>query len=111
MSKPLLVVLAWLLLTQYATGQSFTCPIGRQPSCLDYSDKVCSSFSKCVDQTATCFDQFTCNYEGFMCVSDHADYVRKAKLMAEGYDDFKGCVVRAMDMEAVQACISRDNLR
>ncbi|MGO7353328.1 hypothetical protein ACCS66_01145 [Rhizobium ruizarguesonis] len=93
-----------LSLSATASGQSFSCPIGRQPSCLGYSDKV-------VDKDSSCFTSYTCDFNGFMCVSDHEDYVKKAKRMASGYDDFKNCVARAMDMDGVQSCIRSDNLR
>ncbi len=63
---------------------------------------------KCVDQSAACFQQNTCDFNGFMCVSDHEEYVKKAKAMASDYDDFKSCVVRAEDMDAVQTCIRLD---
>lgn len=93
-----------LSLSATASGQSFSCPIGRQPSCLAYDDKV-------VDRDSQCFKSYTCNYDGFMCVSDHNDYVNKAKRMASGYDDFKNCVANASDMEAVHRCVRNDNLR
>lgn len=91
--------------------QSFSCPIGREPACLEYGAKVCTSFSKCVEESASCFRPSTCDYNGFMCVSDHDDYVKKAKAMASAYDDFKACVARSSDMESVQSCIRSDNLR
>lgn len=102
--KSLLPVLIWLILAQTADAQSFSCPIGRNPSCLGFNDKV-------VDRNAVCFNSFTCDFSGFMCVSDHKDYVGKAKRMAEGHDDFRLCVARASDMDAVQKCIRLDNLR
>jgi len=60
--------------------QSFSCPFGTQASCLDYGDKVCSSYSKCVSQDSVCFDSYTCGYEGFICKSKYDDLV-------DEYDD------------------------
>ena len=82
-------------------AQSFSCSIGKKAACLDYGDKVCSTFAKCVDQKAACFDQFQCNYEGFTCksnvtkiaskyddlVEDYNRLVRSKKSLAEDYDE------------------------
>ena len=51
--------------------QTFSCPYGKQASCLDYGDKVCSSSSKCVDHNSICFSSYECNYEGFICKSKY----------------------------------------
>lgn len=104
------LVLAWSSSNGLAQ-QSFSCPIGREPACLEYGAKVCSSLAKCVDESASCFRSSTCDYNGFMCVSDHDDYVKKAKAMASAYDDFKSCVARSSDMDGVQSCVRSDNLR
>ncbi|MBD8894125.1 hypothetical protein [Roseibium litorale] len=50
--------------------QSFSCPWGREGACLDYGDKVCSSFAKCVANDSVCFNSYTCDYNGFVCKSD-----------------------------------------
>lgn len=92
------------LVMQPALGQSFSSPIGRNPSCLNYGDKT-------VDAGSTCFQQFTCDFNGFMCVSNHQSYVKKVKIMAAGYDEFKQCVAIARDMDAVAACVRIDNFR
>jgi hypothetical protein len=62
--------------------QSFSCPYGTRASCLDYGDKVCSSYAKCVDasakcvdQSSTCFSAYTCDYAGFICKSKFDDLV------------------------------------
>ena len=60
---------------QVIAQQSFSCPYGKTASCLDYGDKVCSSYSKCVSQDAKCFDSYTCGYEGFICKSKYDDVV------------------------------------
>lgn len=51
-------------------AQSFSCSFGKEPACLEYGAKVCSSFGKCVDQNTSCFDTYQCNYEGFTCKSN-----------------------------------------
>ena len=55
--------------------QSFSCPYGKKASCLDYGDKVCSSYSKCVSEDAVCFDSYTCGYQGFICKSKYDEVV------------------------------------
>lgn len=81
--------------------QSFSCPYGKKASCLDYDDKVCSSYAKCVDQNAKCVDQsstcfrsYTCNYQGFICkskydeaVDDYNDLLRKNRSLISDYDE------------------------
>jgi hypothetical protein len=70
-----------------AAQQSFTCPYGKQPSCLDYSDKVCSAYSKCVDQNAACFDTWQCDYEGFTCKSNVTDLAKKYDALVDEYNE------------------------
>lgn len=72
-------------------AQNFSCSFGKQPACLDYSDKVCSSFAKCVDQNAVCFDSFQCGYEGFTCKSNVTE-------LAEKYDNLVGKFNNLIDM-------------
>ena len=67
---------AWVLTVGPDTAQeTFSCSYGKQASCLDYGDKVCSSYSKCVSQDAKCFDSYTCGYDGFICKSKYDDVV------------------------------------
>jgi DNA mismatch repair ATPase MutS len=73
--------------------QNFSCPYGKQASCLDYGDKVCSSYSKCVDQNSICYSPYTCNYKGFMCASkydelvdEYNDLLQKNKRLASEYN-------------------------
>ncbi|MGQ2950756.1 MAG: hypothetical protein ACT6RN_10620 [Agrobacterium sp.] len=105
--------------------QSFSCSWGKEAACLDFGAKVCSQFGKCVDENTTCFKKSTCDFDGFMCVSDHNDYVTKAKAMARDYDDYvtkaktmasnyddlRTCISRASDMDAVQSCVQQDSYR
>lgn len=78
---------------------------------MDYGAKVCSQFGKCVDDDAVCFKKSTCDYSGFMCVSDHEEYAAKAKTMATSYDDFRDCINRASDMDEVSSCVRQDSYR
>ncbi|RKE83981.1 hypothetical protein DFO46_0741 [Rhizobium sp. AG855] len=95
---------AVMLIPAISAAQSFSCRGGDRPACLGIFDKV-------VPQDAQCFNAYTCDYNGFMCSSDHKDYVKKAVKMAEGYDEFKTCVARSSTMNEVQSCVLRDNLR
>lgn len=73
-----------------AVPQSFTCPYGKQASCLDYGDKVCSSYSKCVDQNAVCFDSWQCNLEGFTCKSNVTEIAKKYDALVDDYNELLG---------------------
>lgn len=90
-----------LLLFALAAGsgsaQSFSCPIGKRAACLDYGDKV-------VDGSAQCFNSYTCDFNGFMCKSDHDTYVKKAKALLETYDGLKACISRAATVEDAKSC-------
>lgn len=108
-----------------ASAQNFSCNYGKQPACLDYGAKVCSSLAKCVDQSAACFDSYQCDYEGFTCksnvtecaekhdkvlrenrslVSDYNELLDKAKAIAEAKDDLEFCVQIANSLSAAKAC-------
>lgn len=90
MNKSLILTLiTFAILSAGAFGtraQSFSCPFGKQPSCLDYGDKVCSSFGKCVDQSAACFDTNQCDYEGFTCKSNVTDLAKKYDTLVDEYN-------------------------
>ena len=69
-----------------AVAQSFTCSFGKRAACLDYGDTVCSSWGKCVDENAACFEQYQCDYEGFTCKSYLSDCGDKLSEFADDYD-------------------------
>jgi hypothetical protein len=96
-----LIVLALALLAASEGAQSFSCNLGKQPSCLSYSDMV-------VDRSSQCFDQMTCFPGGFVCKSDMDDLRNKAKRIASNYDDLRLCLSRASDMTDVQSCVRSD---
>ena len=92
--KQLLLFLFLITNICSAYGNNFSCSYGKQGACLDYNDKVCSAYSKCVDQNAQCFNQNTCGYGGFVCKSDLEDLANdydslasKCKRLANDYDD------------------------
>ncbi|WVT72589.1 hypothetical protein QM996_13860 [Sinorhizobium chiapasense] len=77
-------LLAVAICSSIVSAQSFSCPIGKNAACLDYGDKVCSTFGKCVDGNAVCFNNYTCDFKGFVCkssleevVEQHDNVVRK----------------------------------
>lgn len=89
-----LLVFSAMTLATSSIAQSFSCPYGTQPSCLDYGDTVCSSRGMCVDRDASCFEPYQCDYEGFTCKSNltecvevHDDLVRKHNALIDGYND------------------------
>lgn len=78
-------------------AQSFSCPIGSKPACLSYGDKV-------VDSDAKCFNGYTCDFNGFMCKSDHDEYVKKAVQLLNAYEGLRDCIVRSSTVEDAKAC-------
>lgn len=80
------------LLAQPVVAQSFTCRFGTQAACLEYNDTVCTGGARCVGASAICFDQFQCNYRGFVCRSDLDHCVEDYQALLERHnqlvDDF-----------------------
>lgn len=110
----LLIVMTLFLFTADASTQSFTCSYGKRAACLDYSDKVCSLFSKCISSDAVCFDSYTCDYNGFVCKSDFNEIVDKYDGLVTKHNDLisridslEWCLKRADDMEDVSKCMRR----
>ena len=120
-----ITLLAALLSPSVVSGQSFSCRFGTQPACLDFGDKVCPSFGKCVDSNAVCFDSFQCDYEGFTCrsnltecsdgydelldthnalVDDYNDLLREAQMLESKVGDIESCVTWASNLEETKAC-------
>jgi len=106
LASPIVVVFA-VTLTTTANAQSFSCPIGKQASCLDYSDKVCSYSAKCVRNDAVCFDSFTCDFKGFICKSEFDDVVEKHNKLVRTINDLQHCLRMADSLEDAQACSAR----
>jgi hypothetical protein len=86
--KAAIPIVAFVLLgTTASNAQSFTCSFGKRAACLDYGDQVCTSYAKCVDANAACFDQYQCNYEGFTCKSYVTECAENLESLADEYDD------------------------
>jgi len=88
----------WLVLSvqplSHPKAQSFSCPMSQKPACLDYNDKVCSSFARCVADDAICFDSYTCDYQGFVCkskfvevVNEFETVIRKHNRLVDAYSE------------------------
>jgi hypothetical protein len=87
--RTLLLVLWAIFLCGSASAQNFSCPFGKQGACLDYGDKVCSTFGKCVSDDAVCFDSFTCNFQGFVCKSKLEDVIDEHDTLVGDYNDLR----------------------
>ena len=99
-------------------SQSFSCPIGTTPTCLDYGTKLCSSSGKCVDSSAKCFSSMTC-FGGFVCqsdydecsnkynflVNDYNDLIYKIKRLRNTHNDIIDCVSSAFDITSAKNCV------
>jgi hypothetical protein len=85
-SLVLIVMLLFAATLPINAQQSFSCPWGTEAACLDYGDKVCSSLGKCVDESATCFQAYTCNYQGFVCKSDYEEAVDEYNSLLNRYN-------------------------
>lgn len=83
-------VLLVAALAQPAHAQNFSCSFGTRAACLDSGAKVCSSFSKCVDQNASCFDSYQCDYEGFTCKSNVTECVERNSDLVDEYNSLLG---------------------
>ena len=84
--KATALVTGWIFCgIDYSSAQSFSCTFGRA-ACLDYGDKVCSSFSKCVSDDAVCFDSYTCDYSGFICKSKYDELSDEAQEISDKYN-------------------------
>jgi hypothetical protein len=109
----------------FAYGDSFTCSYGKKAACLDYSDKVCSSFAKCVNSDAICFNSGTCGYRGFICKSkfdglvndydeladkynrslrNHNDVVDEYNDLQKKHSDLRSCVIYATTLDDAKNC-------
>lgn len=80
------LLLAVIGLCGPAAGQSFQCRIGQDPACLNWGDTVCSSGSKCVSESAACFDAYQCDYKGFACRSDVVQCIEAHDRIAQDYN-------------------------
>ena len=98
----------------------FSCPDGTGAACLDSGDKVCPGSTKCVDEGATCFDEYPCDLSGgFVCESTYDDAMRDYQQAVRQYDELasenvdlreqrlerKNCVINTSTLEAARRCV------
>lgn len=80
----------FMAITQVAYAQNFSCSIGKRAACLDYGDKICSTYAKCVDESASCFNNYQCDYEGFTCKSNVTECFAKNDELVQKYNNLLG---------------------
>lgn len=114
----------WLVLTLLCfpvlSMAEFTCPAGTVVSCIESGDRVCAAGTKCVDESATCFDAFPCDTEdGFVCGSEYDAALNDHQRSTEKYDQLvsenvdlrqqrlerKNCVLNATGLAEAQQCV------
>jgi len=98
----------------------FSCPDGTGAACLDIGDKVCPGSTKCVDVSATCFDEYPCDLsEGFVCESGYDDVLDDLKQAVRQHDELalenvvlrerrleqKNCVLGASTLDNAKRCV------
>ena len=66
----------------------FSCPFYSNAACLSLGETVCSTSGKCVKDSSICFDQFECNYMGFVCKSNYNELVDDYNELLDDYDEF-----------------------
>jgi len=113
----LLVILLWVPALSWS---EFSCPDGTEAACIETGDRVCSANTKCVDNNATCFDDFPCSAgEGFVCGTEYDAALNDHKRSTEQYDqlvkenvslrqerlDRKNCVLNATGLIEAQKCV------
>ncbi len=98
----------------------FICPEGFEPACLNAGDKVCPGTTKCVDDGATCLDDFPCDPGGgFVCGSQYDDMMNGYKKALSQNDELasnnvalrekrleiKNCVLNASTLIRARSCV------
>lgn len=98
----------------------FLCPDGTDAACLDAGDTVCPDLARCIDDQATCFDEYPCDPdEGFVCASEYDDMLNKLQQVAAQHDELasenvalrekrleqKNCVINAATLKDAIRCV------
>ncbi len=98
----------------------FSCPTGTEPACLDTGDKVCPGSTMCIDEGATCFDEYPCDLsEGFVCDSEYDGVMNGYKQAVRQNDELasenvelrekrleiKNCVINAAALKDAIRCV------
>ena len=98
----------------------FLCPHGTDAACLETGDKVCPGSTRCVDDHATCIDEYPCGSgEGFVCASEYDDILNKLNQVVREHDELaaenvalrerrleqKNCVINAATLKDAIRCV------
>jgi hypothetical protein len=92
----------------------FTCPNGTEAACLDTGDKVCPGSTKCIDEGATCFDEYPCDLvEGFVCASEYDGVMNGYKQAVKQHDELvsENVALREMRLEIKNCVINASALK
>ena len=109
-------------ITTLSSGKrgDFSCPDGTGAACLGIGDKVCPGSAKCIDDHATCFDEYPCDLsEGFVCASEYDDILNRLKQVARQHDELalenvalrerrleqRNCVINAATLNDAIKCV------
>ena len=117
--KRLLHVLVLSLAPAFACA-SLSCPDGTEMACLEPGDKVCADDTKCVHQSASCFDDFACDPEdGYVCAGEYDAAIQEHRVTVAKYDalvqdnvdlrqqrlDRKNCVLNSTTLADAHKCV------
>ena len=104
-------------LTNISNAESFSCPLGSDPACLDYGAVVCKSMAKCVSDDAVCFESFQCGYQGFVCksklddaIEEYENIYRQAKFLEKENATFRNELIN-IESEFTNARDESDKLK
>jgi hypothetical protein len=115
-----LAVFVALIMVSSGSWSEFSCPTGSDLACLNVDDTVCPLSAKCVDDGATCFDEYPCEPgESFVCESQYDKAMvecnmavkQHAQLASENTElrvkrlEQKNCVLNASTLEVAKACV------
>jgi hypothetical protein len=118
--KKSLTLIAALIMVSSGSWSEFSCPPGSELACLNVGDTVCPLSAKCVDDGATCFDEYPCESgEKFVCESQYDKTLEDCKMAVEQHTQLasentelrvkrleqKNCVLNASTLEVAQACV------
>lgn len=98
----------------------FLCPDGTDAACLDIGEKVCPGTTRCVDDQATCFDEYPCDLsEGIVCASEYDDMLEEFRRVVNQQNQLaqenvalrerrleqKNCVINAATLSDAIRCV------
>ena len=76
-------ILLIILITMHSHAsaqQNFSCSYGARGACLGYNDKI-------VDRNSACFNEFTCDFKGFVCKTKFDDVVDEYDALVRKHND------------------------